>query len=141
MLTLTREILMSLTADDPSIWEFDRTARDILGVKPLSPLRTTSPDPLVEMYVTRSIRELMEQGWALPGNDRLVADSGTGSSSMVELFPWSLDIDDSVARIEREWRSLDHPLFSDDICRFAGTPSGIVEGRRLLEERAGRASP
>ncbi|MFG6504544.1 hypothetical protein [Microbacterium sp. P05] len=136
LLSLTRSILISSLHDDPSLWEFVWTANRILGLDDQSKTYPERADPLVEMYVLRSMQELMDEGWAYPGDDVPVDGAPPSGFGMpvVELVRWNLGVEESVDRIRKEWRELNHPLFSDDVCRFGSTPAGAATGKQLATE-------
>jgi hypothetical protein len=144
LLKLTEEILISALRDHPSLWEFDSWAREIVGLPKSSSPPAAGLDPLVEMYVLGSMRELMEEGWAHPGTyvvlNAVEVDRAAVEFELVwplvEFVPWEIDPEEALGRIQSEWRALSVELFSDNVCRFSATEVGHEIGRDLLKSRA-----
>ena len=119
------EVIMTIwegTWDYVGFWQIAKTARRFSE-------NTGGCEQEIAMEMIRVLLQdgHMEAGEMDPDADLLDPDN---------LIAWESSVDESLARIEREWEQLEHDPVPSDVCWFATTDKGdkLLEKYNLNEE-------
>jgi hypothetical protein len=87
--------------------------------------KTPTSSETEHMELTLSvISELVRNGWMEIGD---LPATGTDG----KFRPWKLSVDESLARIRKEWVALRKPINLGEICWLAITPAGDAKAEKL----------
>jgi hypothetical protein len=126
-MSLVFEWMMSRTIKDELL---DRGLDDMLQLAEIAGVvrRYHDISPTDELTVVEPtlgvIRDLLESEYAIAGN---VVKDGDG---LLMVRPWDLGPSETIMRIEKEWRDLEHPLTLGDVVWLELTEIGRDKARK-----------